>query len=114
MGVRVDSMAKVAEIEEAERDKMRAKVGKIIAHGINCFVNRQLIYNFSEEIFAQNNIMGIERLGMVTGGEIASTFDHPELVTLGECDLIEEIMIGEDKLSGSPAARPAPLAPLSS
>ena len=38
---------------------------------------------------------GIERLAMVTGGEIASTFDHPELTTLGECDLIEEIMIGE-------------------
>jgi hypothetical protein len=26
-----------------------------------------------------------------TGGEIASTFDHPELVKLGECDLIEEV-----------------------
>lgn len=25
------------------------------------------------------------------GGEIASTFDHPELVKLGECDLIEEV-----------------------
>lgn len=35
---------------------------------------------------------GIERLAAVTGGEITSTFDHPELVTLGECDLIEEVM----------------------
>jgi T-complex protein 1 subunit beta len=104
--VKVDSMMKVAEIEKAEREKMKKKCEKIMAHGINCFVNRQLIYNFSEEIFSNNNIMaiehadfdGIERLGMVTGGEIASTFDHPELVTLGECDLIEEIMIGEDKL----------------
>lgn len=33
-----------------------------------------------------------------TGGEIASTFDHPELVKLGTCNLIEEVMIGEDKL----------------
>lgn len=32
------------------------------------------------------------------GGEIASTFDHPDLVKLGECKLIEEIMIGEDKM----------------
>ena len=31
-------------------------------------------------------------------GEITSTFDHPEAVTLGECKLIDEIMIGEDKL----------------
>mmetsp|Transcript_54698 Transcript_54698/g.70340 ORF Transcript_54698/g.70340 Transcript_54698/m.70340 type:complete len:507 (-) Transcript_54698:134-1654(-) len=104
--VRVDSLAKVSEIEEAERDKMRKKVEKICGHGINCFINRQLIYNFSEEIFAANKIMaiehadfdGIERLAAVTSGEICSTFDHPELVKLGKCDLIEEIMIGEDRL----------------
>lgn len=34
-----------------------------------------------------------------SGGEIASTFDHPELVKLGTCKLIEEIMIGEDKVN---------------
>jgi len=104
--VRVDSMAKVAEIEEAEKDKMRVKCKKIIDHGINCFINRQLIYNFPEQIFTENNVVsiehadfdGIERLAAVTGGEISSTFDKPELVTLGECKLIDEIVIGEDKL----------------
>ncbi|KAH0462603.1 hypothetical protein IEQ34_010178 [Dendrobium chrysotoxum] len=104
--VRVDSMAKVAEIEGAEKEKMREKVQKIIAHGINCFINRQLIYNFPEELFADAGILaiehadfeGIERLALVTGGEIASTFDNPESVKLGHCKLIEEIMIGEDKL----------------
>jgi len=30
-------------------------------------------------------------LAAVTGGEVASTFDHPELVTLGKCDVIEEV-----------------------
>jgi T-complex protein 1 subunit beta len=34
----------------------------------------------------------------VTGGEITSTFDRPDLSTLGECSLIDEIMVGEDKL----------------
>ncbi|KAK8643014.1 hypothetical protein V6N13_012331 [Hibiscus sabdariffa] len=104
--VRVDSMSKVAEIEGAEKEKMREKVQKIIAHGINCFVNRQLIYNFPEELFADAGVLaiehadfdGIERLALVTGGEIASTFDNPESVKLGHCKLIEEIMIGEDKL----------------
>lgn len=43
-------------------------------------------------------LSGIERLAAVTGGEIASTFDKPELVNLGECALIDEIMVGEDKL----------------
>ncbi|KAI4993248.1 hypothetical protein ZWY2020_007561 [Hordeum vulgare] len=104
--VRVDSMAKVADIEAAEKQKMREKVEKIIGHGINCFVNRQLIYNFPEELFADAGILavehadfeGIERLALVTGGDIASTFDNPESVKLGHCKLIEEIMIGEDRL----------------
>ncbi|CAM6094900.1 unnamed protein product [Calypogeia fissa] len=104
--VRVDAMQKVADIEAAEKEKMKEKVQKIIAHGINCFVNRQLIYNFPEELFADAGVMaiehadfdGIERLALVTGGEITSTFDSPESVKLGHCKLIEEIMIGEDKL----------------
>lgn len=41
---------------------------------------------------------GIERLAAVTGGEVVSTFDRPDLVTMGECDIIEEVMIGEDKV----------------
>jgi T-complex protein 1 subunit beta len=32
------------------------------------------------------------------GGDIVSTFDTPDKVRLGKCDLIEEVMIGEDKL----------------
>lgn len=104
--VRVDSMAKVAEIEQAEKEKMKEKVERILKHGINCFINRQLIYNYPEQLFAQAGIMaiehadfsGVERLALVTGGEITSTFDHPELVKLGHCKLIEEVMIGEDTL----------------
>ncbi|KAG5182620.1 chaperonin Cpn60/TCP-1 family [Tribonema minus] len=104
--VRVDSMAKVAEIEEAEREKMRKKCKNIIDHGVNVFVNRQLIYNFPEQIFAEAGVMaiehadfeGVERLAAVTGAAIASTFEHPELAVLGECKVIEEVMIGEDSL----------------
>ena len=104
--VRVDSMAKVAEIEAAEKQKMKDKVAKIVAHGITCFVNRQLIYNYPEQLFADSGVMaiehadfdGVERLAAVTGGEIVSTFDHPELVVLGECKLIEEVLIGEERM----------------
>uniref|UniRef100_A0A1A8GN77 T-complex protein 1 subunit beta n=1 Tax=Nothobranchius korthausae TaxID=1143690 RepID=A0A1A8GN77_9TELE len=104
--VRVDSTAKVAEIELAEKQKMKEKVDRILKHGINCFINRQLIYNYPEQLFAQAGVMaiehadfaGVERLALVTGGEITSTFDHPELVKLGRCKLIEEVMIGEDTL----------------
>ena len=86
---------------------MKDKVKAIASHGINCFVNRQLIYNYPESLLAEHGIMaiehadfeGVERLSLVTGGEIASTFDHPEKVKLGRCELIEEIMIGEDKVN---------------
>jgi len=104
--VQVDSMDQVAAIEAAEKNKMKVKCNKVIDHGINVFINRQLIYNYPEEIFANAGVMaiehadfdGIERLAAVTGGEICSTFDHPELVQLGEAELIEEIMIGEDRM----------------
>lgn len=104
--VKVDSMVKVAEIELAEKEKMKDKVGKILKHNINVFINRQLIYNYPEQLFGDANVMaiehadfdGIERLALVTGGEIVSTFDHPEKVKLGYCELIEEIMVGEEKL----------------
>jgi len=70
------------------------------------FISRQLIYNYPEQLFADAGVMaiehadfaGIERLALVTGGEIVSTFDHPELVKLGHCAVIEEVMIGEDTL----------------
>lgn len=88
---------------------MKAKVDAIAAHGINCFVNRQLIYNYPESLLAERGIMviehadfeGVERLSLVTGGEITSTFERPDLVNLGQCDLIEEVMIGEDKVRQS-------------
>lgn len=105
--IRVEGTGKLEELERAEREKMRAKVEKIKEHGITCFVNRQLIYNWPEQLFADAGIMsiehadfdGVERLALVTGGEITSTFDHPELVRLGHCDVIEEIIIGEDRVS---------------
>lgn len=104
--VRVGSVAKVAELELAEKEKMKDKVDMILKHGINCFINRQLIYNYPEQLFADQGVMaiehadfeGVERLALVTGADIVSTFGKPELVKLGKCKLIEEIMIGEDKL----------------
>ncbi len=104
--VKTDDLSTVAAIEKAERERMYAKCDKIIAHGINCFINRQLIYNLPEQYFNDRGVMsiehadfaGIERLALVLGGEIVSTFDHPESVKIGTCELIEEIMIGEDKV----------------
>jgi T-complex protein 1 subunit beta len=88
--VKVDGTGKLAELERAEKvssisysfvffgiilsltlflplgvsfirqDKMKAKVAAIAAHGINVFVNRQLVYNYPESLFAEAGIMCIE------------------------------------------------------
>lgn len=50
-------------------------MNKIINHKVNVFINRQLIYNYPEQLFADANIMaiehadfeGIERLALVLG-----------------------------------------------
>jgi T-complex protein 1 subunit beta len=102
--VKADGFEKVAEIEDSEKAKMQRKVEKICSHGANVFINRQLIYNYPEQLFADKGVMaiehadfeGCERLALFCGAEIVSTFDGT--VTLGQCDLIEEIMIGEDKV----------------
>ena len=47
----------------------------ICKHDINVFINRQLIYNYPEQLFADKGVMaiehadfdGIERLALVTG-----------------------------------------------
>jgi len=104
--IKVDSMAKIADLELAEKEKMKDKVNKILNHKCNVFINRQLIYNYPEQLFADAGVMaiehadfdGIERLALVTGGEIVSTFDSPDSVKLGTCDVIEQVMIGEDTL----------------
>jgi len=111
--VKVDNVAKVAEIEVAEKEKMKDKVDMICKHNMNVFINRQLIYNYPEQLFADKGVMaiehadfdGIERLALVTGAEIVSTFGNPELVRLGKCDLIEQVQIGGEtllKFSGVP------------
>ena len=66
--VKVDNVSKVAEIELAEKEKMKDKVGFLLiifcsdtslhqvdlicAHDMNVFINRQLIYNYPEQLFA--------------------------------------------------------------
>lgn len=104
--VKVDNAEALGNLEKAERERMLEKCKKITDHGVNCFINRQLIYNLPEQYFADHGVMaiehadfeGVERLALVTGGEITSTFDNPERVKIGHCKLIEEIIIGEDKV----------------
>lgn len=104
--VKVDSFAKIGEIEEAEKAKMKLKVEKILAHKPDVFINRQLVYNYPEQLLAEAGVMviehadfdGVERLSACLGSDILSTFDNPDTAVLGTCAAIEEDMIGEDKV----------------
>ena len=108
---KVDLTSKLADLERAEKEKMKAKIDKIKKFDINVFINRQLIYDYPEQLFTDAKINsiehadfdGVERLALVTGAEVVSTFDHPESVRIGTCALIEEVLVGEDtflKFSG--------------
>lgn len=104
--VKVDSMVRVAEIEAAEKLKMKEKCDRILAFKPDVFINRQLVYNYPEQMLAEKGCMviehadfdGIERLSACLGADILSTFDTPSEEQLGSCSSIEEIMIGEDKV----------------
>merc|ERR1712071_255675 len=54
--IRVDSVAKVAELELAEKEKMKEKVDLILKHNCTVFINRQLIYNYPEQLFADAGV----------------------------------------------------------
>ena len=101
--IKVKSISNLARIEIGEQKKLLDKCRKILAHGINVVINRQLIYSRQERFFSDHGILtieqadfdGIERLALVTGAEIASTFDEPSKIKLGMCNLVEEITIGD-------------------
>lgn len=69
----------------AEKEKMKKKVEKILEYKPDIFINRQLIYDYPEQLLIEKGVCviehadfeGIERLVKVLGGEIVSTFDDP-------------------------------------
>jgi len=106
--VKTTGSDKTAEIEAAEKDKMKTKCERILAYKPDVFINRQLIYNFPEQILADAGVMviehadfeGVERLANATGAEIVSTFMNSERAeeVVGFVADVSEIMIGEDKV----------------
>ena len=103
--IKVKSISNLARLEIGEQKKLLDKCKKILSHGINTVINRQLIYNRQERFFSDHGVLtieqvdfdGIERIALATGAEITSTFDEPSKVKLGKCKIIEEVIIGEDR-----------------
>jgi T-complex protein 1 subunit beta len=82
--IKVGSMNDVADKGILDKEKMRLKYERIIKLGVMA----------SKHVYFD----GVEQLDAAKGGEIVGTFDQPEFVSLCEYELIEEIMIGEDKV----------------
>lgn len=80
----------------------------MLAFKPDIFINRQLVYNYPEQLFADKGVTviehadfeGIERLAKALGAEILSTFDGCDQAdrVLGYVEKMEEIMIGENKM----------------
>ncbi len=60
---------------------MKAKVASIAAHGINVFVNRQLVYNYPESLFAEAGIMCIEHADFEGVERFVMTWSEGQLLT---------------------------------
>merc|ERR1711976_660311 len=84
---------------------MEAKCDKIASNGVNCFINRQLIYDYPEQVLSKKGIItiehadfdGIARLAKVLGGDIVSNFDDLGQTKCAYCKIIDEITIGEEQ-----------------
>lgn len=58
--VKVSSLEKMSEIEQAEKNKMKQKVENILKYGCDVFINRQLIYDYPESLLTQAGVLVIE------------------------------------------------------
>ncbi|KAF7683074.1 T-complex protein 1 subunit beta [Astathelohania contejeani] len=104
--VSVQSVGELARIEQAEKERMKEKVNQICKVGIDCFINRQLIYDFPSQLFEKNGVIpiehadfdGVERLSNVLGGRIMSSFGNLTEDCLGSCDKIFNIEIGSERM----------------
>ncbi|KAH7825197.1 chaperonin containing TCP1, group II (cytosolic) [Monocercomonoides exilis] len=104
--VKTSKMEDLIELEAAEKEKMKKKVDRICSSGCTVFINRLLIYDYPQQLFTSKGVVsiqhaefdGIERLAKVTGAEIVGEFSEGTQYKLGTCDLIEEVIIGEDRV----------------
>lgn len=99
-------MEGLIELELAEKEKMKQKMERICSSGCSVFINRLLIYDYPQQLFTAKGVVsiqhaefdGIERLTKVIGAEIVGEFSEGSTSQLGTSDLIEEVIIGEDRV----------------
>ncbi|KAF9763592.1 T-complex protein 1 subunit beta [Nosema granulosis] len=104
--ISVNTVSDLAEMETIEHNKMKAKIDSICSKPFDCFINRQLIYDYPMQLLKLKSVQpiehadfdGIERLNTILGGRILSTFDSIDEEAYGTCRRITNIYIGSKRM----------------
>lgn len=104
--ISVNTVQDLAEMETIEHEKMKSKIDSICSKPFDCFINRQLIYDYPMQLLKLKNVQpiehadfdGVERLNTVLGGKILSTFDSVEEDAFGTCKKISNVYIGNKRM----------------
>lgn len=89
----VDSVKELEKIEMAEKEKMCSKIDSICSISFDVFVNRQIIYDYPQQLLKNKGIAviehadfeGVERLNKVLGGNLLSSFENVKESDIGNC-----------------------------
>lgn len=99
--INVDSVKELANIENAEKEQMISKIDAISKIPFDLFVNRQIIYDYPNQLLENKGIKviehadfdGVERLNKVLGGSLVSTFEGIKESDFGTCTKVSTIEI---------------------
>lgn len=104
--INVDSIKELESIEIAEKEKMMAKVDAITKLPFELFINRQIIYDYPNQLLENKGIKviehadfdGVERLNKVLGGNLVSTFEGLKEADFGICAKVSTVNIKGQKM----------------
>lgn len=104
--ISVNSISELEKIENAEKERMVAKIDSICQIPFDLFINRQIIYDYPLQLLANKNVTviehadfdGVERLNKVLGGNLLSTFDMVTAEDLGTCQKVSTITVKGHKM----------------
>lgn len=99
--INVSSVQELVELERAEKNRMVQKVDSICSVPFDLFVNRQIIYDFPQQllrskgvsVIEQADFAGVERLNKILGGNVVSVFEGLSESDLGSCGKVSNITV---------------------
>lgn len=105
--IKIDSPDQIKAFLDQEEGMLKRMVGKIVDSGANVLVCQKGIDDVAQHFLAKAGIAAIrrakkstlEKLAKATGAQIASSLDELTADYIGNAGLVEEVKIGDDKLT---------------